>query len=107
MVRPGAAAEATAAWAERVRAAVAAESRHRRAPITVSAGVAEGPLDELTRLLNRADRALYRASSAGRDRVERATTDDAGMTLPRSSAGRPQHTVTVSGRVPAPSSDRP
>jgi diguanylate cyclase (GGDEF)-like protein len=40
-------------------------------PLTASLGVAEwlGPHDNLTRLLGRADRALYEAKQAGRDRV--------------------------------------
>jgi len=82
VVRPGATADATVTWAEQVRAAVAAESGRRRAPITVSAGVSYGPLDDLTQLLDRADRALYRAKSAGRNRVERATPGDAAQPTP-------------------------
>jgi diguanylate cyclase (GGDEF)-like protein len=40
--------------------------------LSVSIGVAEwaGPAEDLSRLMTRADAALYRAKSLGRDRVE-------------------------------------
>jgi diguanylate cyclase (GGDEF)-like protein len=42
-----------------------------QAPVTISLGLAElQPDEDLTALLVRADRALYRAKSAGRDRIE-------------------------------------
>ncbi|HMO48531.1 MAG TPA: GGDEF domain-containing protein [Rubrivivax sp.] len=52
--------------------------------LSVSIGVAEwaGPAEDLSRLLARADAALYRAKRGGRDRVE-ADADDAGELLPR------------------------
>jgi diguanylate cyclase (GGDEF)-like protein len=37
--------------------------------VTVSAGVASGPVDDLEAVLHRADAAMYRAKRAGRDRV--------------------------------------
>jgi len=37
--------------------------------VTVSAGVADGPADDLEAVLHRADAAMYRAKRAGRDRV--------------------------------------
>jgi diguanylate cyclase (GGDEF)-like protein len=45
-------------------------------PLTASVGVAEwlGPHDSLTQLLGRADRALYEAKQAGRDRVVSRST---------------------------------
>jgi diguanylate cyclase (GGDEF)-like protein len=68
---PGEAVEA----AERIRLAVAdvlvMVAGGERAGTTISAGVAgfEGPEDDATRLLERADKALYHSKSAGRDRV--------------------------------------
>ena len=41
--------------------------------VTISAGCAAGPRDDVTTLVNRADAALYRAKASGRDRVEVAT----------------------------------
>jgi diguanylate cyclase (GGDEF)-like protein len=68
IVRDGTA--AAARRAEAIRAAVAAESRTLTAPVTVSAGVAYGGLDDLSPLMARADKALYSAKQNGRNRVE-------------------------------------
>lgn len=70
LLLPGADAESARAVAERARAAVAALHVPGRA-LTCSAGVAvhAGPLGALERLLAQADRALYRAKAAGRDRT--------------------------------------
>lgn len=63
---PGADAEQGRAWADRLREEIAAS-----APFTVSFGVAAGSGAELdlTRLIARADEALYRAKADGRNRV--------------------------------------
>ncbi len=74
-VLPGALKDAAAAG-ERVRAALAAASIVRngqRIAVTVSIGVAAGsPSTAVDLLITRADEALYRAKSAGRNRVETA-----------------------------------
>jgi diguanylate cyclase (GGDEF)-like protein len=46
-------------------------------PLSVSIGVAEwaGPAEDPSRLLVRADQALYRAKGRGRDRVEAAAVE--------------------------------
>jgi len=82
-ILPGTLAEATIA-AERVRAAFAAtsaESEGQHVPATVSIGVACGsafaPIDML---IARADAALYRAKTNGRNRVE--TADEAAGAAP-------------------------
>lgn len=67
-------AQQAAVAAERIRAAVAAhvtEQGSARATVTVSLGVAElaAPDDTLDALIDRADRALYAAKRAGRDRT--------------------------------------
>jgi diguanylate cyclase (GGDEF)-like protein len=73
---PGAGDPAARAVAERLRAAVAATAltlQPAQSPerVTVSVGLAFlRPGDDATQLLGRADRALYRAKAAGRDRVE-------------------------------------
>jgi len=66
VVLPGAEADAARAFAERVRAALAATALG----VTVSAGVGAGepPLDPRA-LLSAADAALYAAKRAGRDRT--------------------------------------
>jgi diguanylate cyclase (GGDEF)-like protein len=57
--------------AERIRGAVASESRSTPIPVTVSVGVAAFPetSTDAQRLLVAADDALYRAKAQGRDRV--------------------------------------
>ena len=61
-----------AAVAERIRVTVAASS-----PVTASIGVAtRRPDDDILSWMSRADAALYRAKSAGRNRVEFAPSDD-------------------------------
>lgn len=65
--------------AENLRRAVAGHHFRGDFRVTVSAGVAEAmPMDTERRLVNRADRALYRAKSNGRDRCELAEPDPLG-----------------------------
>jgi len=73
---PGRALAEAAAIAERFRAFVGARNVRSRdqqrdvGRITLSIGVAElGPDEGTLRLIDRADRALYRAKSEGRNRV--------------------------------------
>ncbi len=67
---PGTPPAAAREVAERVRAAVADSSMPHGRPLSVSLGVAVcRPDDDVDSLLLRADRALYRAKSEGRDRV--------------------------------------
>ena len=66
------------AEAESLRLQVRGQPLHldgRAVPLSVSIGVAEwaGASEDLSRLLARADDALYRAKRLGRDRVEAAT----------------------------------
>jgi diguanylate cyclase (GGDEF)-like protein len=69
-VMPGAKSTEAAAFAERVGAALRNAHGTGTARITVSAGVAEFARgDDAERLLREADRALYAAKAAGRDRV--------------------------------------
>jgi diguanylate cyclase (GGDEF)-like protein len=72
-VLPGASCDAATALAERIRASVerdGAIAGGTRVPLTVSAGVAVGDAREgFDQLLARADRALYAAKKAGRNRV--------------------------------------
>jgi hypothetical protein len=58
--------------AERILKAVRASGAHGLPPYTVSIGVAcqSSPDEKLDGLLLRADQALYRAKSGGRDRIE-------------------------------------
>jgi len=59
------------AFAERTRRQVALPAAGAMPALTASFGVAVWePGDEADELFNRADRALYRAKNAGRDRVE-------------------------------------
>jgi diguanylate cyclase (GGDEF)-like protein len=80
-VLPGTLADAAIA-AERVRSAFAGASVVRNGQLvaaTVSIGVACGsPLTAIDLIIARADTALYRAKTNGRDRVETATEDVAG-----------------------------
>jgi diguanylate cyclase (GGDEF)-like protein len=73
VVLPGATRDKAVALAERVRLRVAREGAlcdGVRVPLTVSAGVAAGQAAAgVEELLERADRALYAAKGAGRDRV--------------------------------------
>jgi len=65
--------EEAAATAERLRWAVAAAPRPGGVGLTISFGVAAArPGEELSELIARADRALYAAKAAGRDRVRLA-----------------------------------
>lgn len=67
---PGCALEDACRVAEQVRSRVAAENFPGPGRVTVSAGVAEyQPPETAHSLLTRADEALYRAKSAGRNRV--------------------------------------
>ncbi len=74
-------ADAAVTIAERLRDAVARDRWDDLAPglsVTVSVGVAcASPGDAPMALVERADRALYRAKRAGRDRVELALADEA------------------------------
>jgi diguanylate cyclase (GGDEF)-like protein len=68
---PGTALEEAAGVAEKLRCAIVAfpvPMPEADIPITASFGVASGP-EELDRLINRADAALYRAKREGRNRV--------------------------------------
>jgi diguanylate cyclase (GGDEF)-like protein len=72
VVAPGAGADATAAMAERVRAAMATDPvtfQRRSVSFTVSVGWTMGAGEELDALIGRADRAMYRAKQGARDRV--------------------------------------
>jgi diguanylate cyclase (GGDEF)-like protein len=72
---PGANAAEAGVIAERLRGAAAALQpiwAKGAAPLTISGGIAiaAGETDDLNELLARADRALYRAKDAGRNRIE-------------------------------------
>lgn len=72
---PGTGADEAALAIERLRADW---TEQRPWPVTFSAGVAEiGPDEAVPDVLHRADRALYRAKTLGRDRVELAGPEDA------------------------------
>jgi diguanylate cyclase (GGDEF)-like protein len=90
LIVPGPAEEAVEA-AERIRTAVAEieieVSGGRRVTVTISAGVAEhlpGDASDGSMLIERADRALYAAKAAGRDRVRLSEEEDRiiGVVLP-------------------------
>jgi diguanylate cyclase (GGDEF)-like protein len=75
MILPGADAQEAGVVAERLRNAVAqlpADWAPGAAPLTVSGGIAisTGDLADFNELIVRADRALYRAKDAGRNRME-------------------------------------
>jgi diguanylate cyclase (GGDEF)-like protein len=77
VVIPGVSIEAAVVRADRIRAAFAAACRVAAGfPVnaTVSGGVAtiDKANDSLSALLEVADKALYRAKAAGRNRIERA-----------------------------------
>lgn len=55
--------------AERIRAAVASTVRSDLGPVTVSIGIADGLSHRLETAVEAADRAMYRAKTAGRNRV--------------------------------------
>ena len=75
IVRPNSSLEIATKVAERTRSAIQQEpfvidSGGRTIPITVSIGVAgRGPDSDADSLYRRADRALYRSKSEGRNRV--------------------------------------
>jgi diguanylate cyclase (GGDEF)-like protein len=81
-ILPHTGAEASLAWAERVRTLIASmnvrsgtEHEAETLAVTASFGVAEAsPRGQPRDLVNEADRALYRAKRAGRDRVVAAST---------------------------------
>jgi two-component system cell cycle response regulator len=69
--------------AERLRLSIAASPAHVRGcaaalPVTVSIGVSSfrGGDDTVDALLRRADRGLYAAKRAGRNRIERVDADE-------------------------------
>jgi diguanylate cyclase (GGDEF)-like protein/hemerythrin-like metal-binding protein/PAS domain S-box-containing protein len=75
ILAPGVTAEAAVRLADRIRGELAAVDLGVPSRVTLSAGVAQvDPLETLEQWLKRADRALYRAKEAGRDRVELATS---------------------------------
>ncbi len=79
LLLPGEGIDAGMACAERIRTGVATlgvASGEETVRVTISIGVACCPGDgrEAEALLRAADRALYRAKGAGRNRVERADT---------------------------------
>ncbi len=86
VVLPGATAEAAQVVAERIRARVAAATLERRHGVrtTTSIGLAAfdaaDPAPEAW--IARADRALYRAKAAGRNRVERSATPEGEEAAP-------------------------
>jgi two-component system cell cycle response regulator len=72
--------------AERLRRAIAAldilDANGQRVPITASIGVAQlAPDERLESLVDRADRAMYPAKTAGRNQVHVARIDPAGETV--------------------------
>ncbi len=72
---PGTDLNGASEFAERLRAKVEATGFGLREPVTVSLGVAEcNSGDSLKSLLARADRAMYRAKEAGRNRVFAASS---------------------------------
>ncbi|MFQ5747723.1 MAG: GGDEF domain-containing protein [Gemmatimonadota bacterium] len=83
-VLPGETAEGAHVFAERVRAHMADRELPTGERLTVSAGVAEfGPaMANPDDLVEAADRALYRAKTAGRDRVEVETAPDPDAAVP-------------------------
>ena len=92
IVMPGVDVEAATRIAERARLAIEEEPfvidpNGRAIPVTVSIGVAErGADDDAGSLYRRADRALYRSKSEGRNRVSRRRRLRRRLSLPRSSA---------------------
>jgi len=82
MILPGADAREAGIVAERLRAAVALlkpDWAPGAEPLTVSGGIAisTGELEDFNELIVRADRALYRAKDAGRNRMEYHVPDSA------------------------------
>lgn len=73
---PGAGLDDACAILERIRKRVEAMDVRAESgeavPVTVSVGVAEADDDDVDRVYSRADKALYRAKEAGRNRVEAA-----------------------------------
>jgi len=87
---PGADRRSALAQAERLRLSVRAAPMHDAdvgvdVALTISIGVAEwaGADEDGSRLLARADQALYRAKGLGRDRVEAAPIGGEGRVVPR------------------------
>jgi diguanylate cyclase (GGDEF)-like protein len=72
LVAPGTALGPAAELADRLRRAIESHAFEHGEPVTTSVGVAEyHPGDDADALLQRADRAMYRAKSMGRNRTER------------------------------------
>ncbi len=86
------------ALAERLRDAVERASRAADLPVTVSIGVAASPDRDPASLMDTADRALYRAKRAGRNRVALAEAGD--LVLVRPSAA-PSHEAAPAFRPTA------
>jgi diguanylate cyclase (GGDEF)-like protein len=64
--------ESAAGLAEKLRADIATHAFATVGPVTASFGVAESaPLEDINNLISRADRALYRAKHAGKNRVDK------------------------------------
>lgn len=70
LVVPGIASARLRLLAEKLREAIEQGIACNDKPVTASLGIASGTMEELTVLVRRADDALYKAKSAGRNRVE-------------------------------------
>lgn len=72
LLLPGIPAGRLLSAAEKLRARVESELQYKDMRITASIGIAHGKVDEFEVLAKRADEALYRAKTKGRNRVEEA-----------------------------------
>ncbi len=98
------------ARAERLRARVHAEVRYGERPVTVSIGLITSnnapTTTSLDALYRGADAALYRAKSAGRDRVILATDEDLAARPDRPPTDRPPPSDAVEAPAPSDRSTR-